>query len=92
MGTFVGVDVGTGSVRAALFAGDGRLLASSTQEIAMWSPRPDFYQQDSEAVWQACCLCVRVSPALFSAAFDFISVREQDNLKKGMRGAVSFGA
>ena len=61
MGVFVGVDVGTGSARAAVFAADGRLLASHSRPIATWSPQPELYQQDSEAIWAACCTSVKVS-------------------------------
>ncbi|XP_037070904.1 FGGY carbohydrate kinase domain-containing protein-like [Pollicipes pollicipes] len=59
MGLFVGVDVGTGSVRAALFASDGQLLATATEAITLWNPQPDLYQQDSEAIWHSCCQCVQ---------------------------------
>ncbi|XP_043224038.1 FGGY carbohydrate kinase domain-containing protein-like isoform X2 [Amphibalanus amphitrite] len=61
MGVFVGVDVGTGSVRAAVFEADGRLLASHSLPIATWSPQPDLYQQDSEAIWNACCTSVKTA-------------------------------
>lgn len=57
---FVGVDVGTGSVRAALVDGTGRILKKSTNPIRTWNPETDFYQQSSEDIWKCCCKVVRV--------------------------------
>lgn len=57
---FVGVDVGTGSVRAALVDSFGRILKKSTNVIQTWNPETDFYQQSSEDIWQSCCKVVRV--------------------------------
>ena len=56
---FVGVDVGTGSVRAALFDARGRLLVNRARDITTRSPRPDFYEQSSEEIWSAVCHVVR---------------------------------
>ncbi|XP_060567996.1 FGGY carbohydrate kinase domain-containing protein-like [Ruditapes philippinarum] len=50
---FIGVDVGTGSVRAALFNQDGKLVATASKEIRIWNPKPDYYQQSSEEIWLA---------------------------------------
>lgn len=58
---FVGVDVGTGSVRAALVDDAGRILKKSTNDIKTWNPEADFYQQSSEDIWQSCCKVIRVS-------------------------------
>lgn len=49
----IGVDVGTGSARAGLFDTQGNLLASSSEPIQMWKPRPDFVEQSSEDIWGA---------------------------------------
>jgi len=57
---FVGVDVGTGSARAALVDGTGRILKKSTNAIQTWNPEENFYQQSSEDIWQSCCKVVRV--------------------------------
>eukprot|EP00102_Acyrthosiphon_pisum_P011264 XP_008179934.1 PREDICTED: FGGY carbohydrate kinase domain-containing protein-like isoform X2 [Acyrthosiphon pisum] len=56
---FVGVDVGTGSVRAALVDGTGRILKKSTNAIQTWNPEENFYQQSSEDIWRSCCKVVR---------------------------------
>ncbi|ELT96310.1 hypothetical protein CAPTEDRAFT_197093, partial [Capitella teleta] len=50
---FVGVDVGTGSVRAALVAADGTIISVATQDILVYSTAADFYEQSSEEIWQA---------------------------------------
>lgn len=61
---FVGVDVGTGSVRAALVDNAGRILKKSTSVIRTWNPEVDFYQQSSDDIWRCCCKVVRVSVEL----------------------------
>jgi FGGY-family pentulose kinase len=52
---FVGVDVGTGSVRAGVFDSRGNLKGSATAPIQMWKPAPDFVEQSSDDIWQKCC-------------------------------------
>lgn len=64
---FVGVDVGTGSVRAALVDNAGRILKKSTNPIRTWNPEPDFYQQSSDDIWRSCCKVVRVRNEKFTA-------------------------
>jgi FGGY-family pentulose kinase len=56
---FLGNDVGTGSARAGLFTEGGRLLGSSSHEIQMWKPEPEFVEQSSDDIWNACCTAVR---------------------------------
>ena len=58
---FIGVDVGTNSVRAALVTSGGRLFSSASCGITIWEPEPNFYEQSSSDIWQACCTVVRVS-------------------------------
>lgn len=55
----IGVNVGTGSVRAGLFGDCGHLVSSSQREIRTWRPRPHFAQQSSTDIWDAVCMCVR---------------------------------
>lgn len=47
----IGVDVGTGSVRAGVFALDGTMLAAASSPILEFHPEPDFYEQSSENIW-----------------------------------------
>jgi len=57
---FIGVDVGTGSARAALVDNAGRILKKSTNVTQTWNPEENFYQQSSEDIWRSCCKVVRV--------------------------------
>lgn len=56
---FIGVDVGTGSVRAALVNQTGKILRVETKSISTWNPKPDFYQQSSDDIWNSCCTVVK---------------------------------
>ncbi|XP_055441663.1 FGGY carbohydrate kinase domain-containing protein isoform X2 [Bubalus kerabau] len=53
---YVGVDVGTGSVRAALVDQRGTLLAFADQPINQWEPQFNHHEQSSEDIWAACCV------------------------------------
>src|SRR5690349_9061529 len=50
---FLGVDVGTGSVRAAIFAADGTRKGRGVAPIRTWRPEEDFVEQSSEDIWSA---------------------------------------
>uniref|UniRef100_A0A8C9MVV4 FGGY carbohydrate kinase domain containing n=1 Tax=Serinus canaria TaxID=9135 RepID=A0A8C9MVV4_SERCA len=52
---YVGVDVGSASVRAALVDGFGTVVAHAEHPIQVWEPRPDHYEQSSADIWAACC-------------------------------------
>jgi FGGY-family pentulose kinase len=58
-GYYIGIDVGTGSARAGIFDGSGSMAASKTHPIKMWKPQPDFVEQSSDDIWDACCICVK---------------------------------
>lgn len=58
---FIGVDVGTGSVRAALVNKKGKIENVSTHPIVTWNPKPKFYEQSSEDIWEACRIVIKVS-------------------------------
>ena len=55
---YIGVDVGTGSVRAALFTEKAEYLNSVTKPIAVNNPLPDVYQQSSIEIWSKVCACI----------------------------------
>lgn len=55
------VDVGTGSARAGILDGSGRLLGRGEHPIAMKRPSPDQAEQGSEDIWRAVCAAVRLA-------------------------------
>jgi FGGY-family pentulose kinase len=57
----LGIDVGTGSARAALFDATGRRLGLGVHPIQMWRPEADFVEQSSEDIWRACGQAVRAA-------------------------------
>lgn len=57
---FVGVDVGTGSARAALLSTGGKVLRLHVRPTQTWNPLPDHYEQSSDGIWTAVCECVKV--------------------------------
>jgi FGGY-family pentulose kinase len=58
---FVGVDVGTGSVRAGIFDETGKMYGSAVRPIQIWKPAPDFVEQSSEDIWSRCVESVRAA-------------------------------
>lgn len=64
---FLGVDVGTGSVRAAVFDAHGQKAGQGVAEIRIWRPQEDFAEQSSEDIWQAAGKAIRVALAAAGA-------------------------
>lgn len=60
---FIGVDVGTGSARAALVTAAGAVQRTCVRPIQTWNPQPDHYEQSSADIWRAVCECVKVHTA-----------------------------
>ncbi len=60
---FVGVDVGTGSVRAGVFDRDGRLLARAKRAITLWREPGEIVEQSSRDIWSSVCASVREAVA-----------------------------
>lgn len=58
---YIGVDVGTGSARAALTRLDGTLLHSSSYEIQTFRSSTDhrIYEQSTSDIWGRICAAVR---------------------------------
>uniref|UniRef100_A0A3B5LK34 Carbohydrate kinase FGGY N-terminal domain-containing protein n=1 Tax=Xiphophorus couchianus TaxID=32473 RepID=A0A3B5LK34_9TELE len=61
---YVGVDVGTASVRAALVTREGLLKTTAEEPITIWKPQPEHYVQSSTEIWQKCCSVVKVGSSL----------------------------
>lgn len=58
---FIGVDVGSGSARAALVDYKGHVLNTSVKEIQTWKPKVDYYEQSSNDIWECCVFVIKVS-------------------------------
>ncbi|NP_998446.2 FGGY carbohydrate kinase domain-containing protein [Danio rerio] len=56
---YVGVDVGSASVRAALVSPDGQLRRTAEEPIAVHEPCVDHYEQSSTEIWSKCCQTVK---------------------------------
>jgi FGGY-family pentulose kinase len=62
-GLYLGVDVGTASVRAALFDASGAMHGVGTHPIRIHRPEDDFVEQSSDDIWNACASAVRTALA-----------------------------
>ncbi|MEP7124940.1 MAG: FGGY-family carbohydrate kinase [Byssovorax sp.] len=60
---YLGIDVGTGSARAGIFDGKGKMLGAGTHPIRMFRPAEEFVEQSSDDIWSACGLAVRAALA-----------------------------
>ena len=70
---FLGIDVGTGSVRVGAFDRRGKMRGKGEHPIQIWRPRPDFVEQSSEDIWKATARATRA--CLRSGKMDPKSVR-----------------
>ncbi|WP_265671231.1 FGGY-family carbohydrate kinase [Klebsiella grimontii] len=59
----IGVDVGSGSVRAGVFNLRGDLLAHATREITLFRSAGNVVEQSSREIWQAVCYCIKTAVA-----------------------------
>lgn len=57
----IGVDVGTGSVRAGIFDLSGKMMAQAQRDIEIWKPQEHFVEQSSDDIWEATCYSVRTA-------------------------------
>ncbi|KAI0302946.1 hypothetical protein BC826DRAFT_982409 [Russula brevipes] len=58
---YLGIDVGTGSARAALVKSDGTVLASASQDTKTWRDPIDhrIFEQSTADVWKSICNAVK---------------------------------
>lgn len=54
-GLSIGLDVGTSGVKALLVAADGQIVASSTEDYPLLTPKPGWTEQNPEQWWTASC-------------------------------------
>jgi len=50
---FLGIDIGTNSVRVGAFDRQGEMRGKGEHPIRIWRPKPDFVEQSSEDIWKA---------------------------------------
>lgn len=86
----IGIDVGSGSARAAVFKKDGKMLGTASRATQTWHPQPDFAEQSSTDIWRSVCYAVKnavkqagISPAAvagiaFDAANSLAAIDEHD--------------
>ncbi len=58
-GHFIGVDVGTGSARAGVFTGDGRMIGTDKCAVTIHREGGVIVEQSSDDIWQAVARSVR---------------------------------
>lgn len=58
MAYFIGVDVGTQSVRSSLINSLGKELFSSTEPLTLYNPQKDHYEQSCDEIWRGVCSTV----------------------------------
>lgn len=61
MNYYIGVDVGTGSVRAGIFDATGKKIAMDIKNITTWSYNKVFKEQSSNEIWKHICEVVKSS-------------------------------
>ncbi|EAX97471.1 sugar kinase, putative [Trichomonas vaginalis G3] len=54
MSYYLGVDIGTTSTKAVLFAENGSIVAMNHQNYPLYSPRPEVAEQDPDEIYNAC--------------------------------------
>ena len=72
-GTFIGIDVGTGSARAGVFDAAGTLLATARHGIDMHREDGGIVEQSGDQVWASVCAAVR--GAVAEAGVDIAAVK-----------------
>ncbi len=58
---FLGIDLGTGSVKAVIVAEDGHVLGRGSAEYALHHPRPGFAEQEPDDWWEGTIAAVRAA-------------------------------
>ncbi|CAK8675904.1 unnamed protein product [Clavelina lepadiformis] len=56
---YIGVDVGTESVRAALVSANGKIEQTAQASLTINKPKPDYFEQSSQEIWQKCCHLIK---------------------------------
>ena len=75
---FLGIDVGTGSVRAGIFNRQGDMTAQASHEIKLWRPLPGYAEQSAQDIWRAACGATRQALAESGLSAEDIGGRSFD--------------
>lgn len=82
---FIGIDLGTSSIKSILVDGDQQLIAQATCPLEVQRPAPGHSEQDPEAWWQAVLTTLETLRASDRAAFE---ATQAIGLSGQMHGAV----
>lgn len=55
----IGIDIGTGSIKAIAATTDGTIVAKNQYHYPYFSSEPDYNEQEPQAIWQAFIKCLR---------------------------------
>ncbi len=64
---YLGIDLGTTAVKAALFGADGRLLGVGSGEYRLETPRPDIVELEAKVYCRSCAMAVAAAMAMAGA-------------------------
>ncbi len=82
---FLGIDIGTSGVKAAVIAADGKVLGQGTAALSVSRPHPLWSEQDPDAWWSATEMAVLAIDADLRASIKGIGIAGQ------MHGATLLG-
>ena len=74
---YLGIDIGTSSVKAVLIDQDGAIVTQASDPLTVSRPAPGFSEQDPQAWWQATVTAVRSLPAAQRAAVRAVGLSGQ---------------
>ena len=78
MNYLVGFDIGTSSTRCILIDTSGKLIASSTKEYDMDTPKPGWAEQHPHLWWEATVATVAAAPFHLGRVQPLICIRLAD--------------
>ena len=74
---YLGIDIGTSSVKAVLVDEHGAIVAQASDPLVVSRPQPGFSEQDPESWWRATVSAVRNLPAAARAAVRSVGLSGQ---------------
>jgi xylulokinase len=74
---YLGIDIGTSSVKAVLVDEHGAIVAQASDSLVVSRPQPGFSEQDPESWWRATVNAVRQLPAAARAAVRAVGLSGQ---------------